>query len=125
MLMARDTFKAPHGVVLKPAPESLFEADEVLPAHDQAVDPDPIPEYKTSESEWLQIPQYKFETYPFDGTPVYATSDGQDCHEAVWRTTRSFDTKICTWKSVGFWSLRNAGGQKLGFEPRGYRELKR
>ena len=73
------------------------------------------------QPEWLELPEYKFEAFPYDGAPILTVSEEGQIVETVWRTTRAFSGGV--WKFTGFWSRRNCGGQKLGFEPVAYRKI--
>ena len=72
-------------------------------------------------SKWLELPEYKFETFPYDGAPIKTISEEGQIVETVWRQTRAFSGGV--WKFTGFWAKRNHGGQKLGFEPVAYRKI--
>lgn len=80
-----------------------------------------------SEIEWLDMPEnedVRFQgtriyVYPYDGQPVWLTPDGVTEYLGVWRVTREF--KDGKFQPTAFWAIRNGGGQKLGFEPLGYR----
>jgi hypothetical protein len=110
--MARQTeFKNPQNVKVKtPEGAGLFGDDEVK--HVEAV-------------EWLDLPHPPAAGYhgefPYDSRPVLLTSDGVDSHEAYWRTTRAYERG--RWVRDSFWAKRNCGGQKVEFEPLGYRDL--
>ena len=73
------------------------------------------------QPEWLELPEYKFETFPYDGAPIETISEEGQIVETIWRQTRAFSGGV--WKFTGFWAKRNHGGQKLGFEPVAYRKI--
>jgi len=109
--MARQPdFKHPQNVKVKTPEAGLFGEDEAR---------------TTPQAEWLDLPKpppigYHGE-FPYDSRPVLLTSDGVDSYEAYWRTTRSYEN--CRWVRNSFWAKRNCGGQRIAFEPLGYREL--
>ena len=113
--MAKEhNFKMPQDVVLKVQPtkaESLFDEETKTEKTGEAVD-------------WLDLPTAPVASmgeYPYDGAPVFLTSNGDDFHEGVWRTSRTFGKT--SWVTTSFWARRNAGGAKIGFEPLGYKKI--
>ena len=101
----------PQNVAFKAAaPDPLFE------------EPAPAPKV-----DWLDMPEPpepgKYGAYPYDHQYVLLTSDGVSQTEAQWRTTREIDRKLGRWVMVGFWTARNSGGRRIGFEPLGYRRI--
>jgi hypothetical protein len=81
---------------------------------------------QVKKSDWLEIPSAPdhaagFPEYPYTGAPVVLqTPDGEGV-EAVWRCTRGFDTVQTKWVYSAYWAKRNSGGQKIEFEPIGYK----
>ena len=70
----------------------------------------------------LPIPETPTTAYPFDGRPVFvAENPAGRFIEAVWRTSRRFDTSTGQWEHTGFWAIRNGGGTRTPFEPTVYR----
>lgn len=120
-MMAREQFRQPHGVTMQMPPEA---AGDLLGENSPAAAESPV--------EWLPLPEYQADPrysyelglYPYSGAPVLLTPDGERSHEAVWRRTRAYDRSLGVWRFTGFWARYNSGGQRLGFEPIGYRELK-
>jgi hypothetical protein len=105
-------FKAPQDVHVK-QPESvgLFGEEPVKP------DSTPAPQIQ-----WLEIPILAHGAsafHPFTGEPVWLTPDGTTEYLAVWRVTREY--RDGRFQPVGFWAVRNGGGQRVPFEPIGYR----
>lgn len=61
---------------------------------------------------------------PQDGKPLWLLGNVDDVFitaEAVWRNTRRWAQN--RWDTVGFWAKRNAGGEKIGFEPMAWRPV--
>ena len=79
--------------------------------------------------EWLPLPdwepdpaqRHEIARFPYDGAPILARDADGAAHEAAWRTTRAFKNGV--WGFTGFWTKRNSGGAKLGFEPASYMRL--
>jgi hypothetical protein len=113
MMAKHPEFKAPQDVRFKQPEQGLFD-DE--------------PAVEAPGIEWLDMPepialrdvQLQTLCYPYSGEPVWLTPDGTTEYIAVWRVTREF--KDGRFQPVGFWALRNSGGQRIGFEPLGYRK---
>lgn len=61
---------------------------------------------------------------PFDGrTYLVKGAENHQKAEALWRTTRRYDTGTGKWIHRAFWSLSNSGGQPLQFVPTHWREF--
>jgi len=58
---------------------------------------------------------------PDDGKPVLLMSGEKQILEAVWRHTRRWDKNGGKWRVIGFWSVRNSGGQPVLFKPVAWR----
>ena len=74
--------------------------------------------------DWLDLPAAPvgaMGAYPYDGAPVFLTSNGDDFYEAVWRTSRMFGKT--SWVTTSFWARRNSGGAQISFEPLGYKSI--
>jgi len=71
---------------------------------------------------WEPIPEISAH-YPHDAQPVYLTSTGKDAHPAAWRTTRAYDAINCRWVYDAYWARHNSGGQRIDFEPIGYKKM--
>ena len=78
--------------------------------------------------EWLDIPFLDdliasivstTRKYPFNGEPVWLTSDGETEYLAIWRVTREY--RDGRFQPTAFWAVHNGGGVKIDFEPIGYR----
>lgn len=89
---------------------------------------EPAPSSDTSNSspdDWMKfsnpMPNRILNDYPFTGAPVWLTPDGSTAVEAVWRATRSMDSRLGRWGSIGFWAARNAGGRQIDFVPLGWK----
>lgn len=68
--------------------------------------------------EWLDMPSEPV-GYPYNGEPVWLTPDAMTEYLATWRVTREFRNGRFT--PTAFWVYRNSGGQRIHFEPLGYR----
>jgi hypothetical protein len=111
-------FKAPQGVHVKTPDVGLFGEE---PATDESP---AIVEPPSTSVEWLEVPDFckmRGRPYPFTGEPVWLTPDGATEYIAVWRVTREY--RSGRFQPVGFWAVRNGGGQKIDFEPLGYRRF--
>lgn len=82
----------------------------------------PIIEAAVIPKGWEVFPKDRL-GYPFDGQPVYLTATGKDAHPAAWRTTRAYDAINCRWVHESYWARHNAGGQRIEFEPIGYKKM--
>ena len=71
---------------------------------------------------WEALPQVGPD-FPYDGQPVWLTSTGKDAHPATWRTTRAYDAINVKWVHEAYWARHNAGGQRIDFEPLGYKKM--
>ena len=79
-----------------------------------------------AKSEWLDLPAPpkigETAEYPYNGVAVTLLSPGRDKEvAAVWRSTRAF--RDGRWIGTHFWSIRNAGGQCVPFEPAAYKKF--
>lgn len=77
---------------------------------------------------WLELPEPEVFigqqlAYPYDGQPVWLTPDGVEAHPATWRHTRAYDAINVKWVYNAYWARHNAGGQKIDFEPLGYKKM--
>ena len=76
----------------------------------------------TMQPEWQPM-----DTARQDGRPLTLTDGNGHEVEAVWRTSRRYvltDPKgklVGKWVVTSFWAVNNAGGQKIGFIPAGWR----
>ena len=102
-------FKRLEGVTMKlPEVAGLFGEEPVAPA--------------TPEIEWADIPNFAYPDappYPHNGEPVWLTPDGTTEDLAVWRVTRALQNG--RFQPTAFWAIHHGGGQRIGFEPLGYR----
>lgn len=48
------------------------------------------------------------------------TPGGLTGYVCAWRQSRAFDVASGRWAAVGFWTLRDSGGQRIGWEPVGW-----
>ena len=62
---------------------------------------------------------------PYDGLPVFVTSDRRRADAAVWAITRAFrpgiDGRGGRFEPVGFWAVLNAGHTRIPYEPIAWR----
>lgn len=85
---------------------------------------------KPKEADLLDLPPVPLGqtgNYPYDGKPVWlgeVVEAGVVEHAAVWRSTRAFSKDKGAWVGTAFWAKHNAGGQRIEFEPLGYREFR-
>lgn len=111
MARTQEFRQAPDRLVKTPSDAGLFGGD------DKPLD-------------WLDLPPTPIGqagNYPYDGKPVWlgeVVEAGVVEHAAVWRSTRAFNKLKGAWTGVAFWAKHNAGGQRIEFEPLGYREFK-
>jgi hypothetical protein len=75
---------------------------------------------------WLELPSAPLPiepaSYPYDGQAVWLTPNGKDMMKGVWRVTRSYNPLKVQWVYEAYWAQHNAGGQRLGFDPVGYKK---
>ena len=96
------------------ADTALFDEAPVIEATEiEAVD--------TPEG-WLPLPEVT-RAFPYDGQPVWLTSDGRDAQPATWRVTRAYDAVNVKWTYRSYWARHNAGGQQIEFTPIGYKKM--
>lgn len=62
------------------------------------------------------------DTVPKDGLMVILASNNNTEAAARWHATRSYNTKTTTWETAGWWKMP-LDGQKLPFEPTGWRRV--
>jgi len=98
-------FKAKEDVIDAPVSD-FMEAD---PVEDNSLKFDPLPEVSS--------------VFPYDGQPVWLTMNGTTMVPATWRITRAYDAANVKWVYNAYWARHNAGGQKIDFEPIGYRKM--
>lgn len=58
---------------------------------------------------------------PDDGKPVWLLGQEKEMCEAVWRHSRRWDRNGGKWRIIGFWAIRNSGGQPILFQPVAWR----
>lgn len=65
-----------------------------------------------------------------DGRPIWLTDGNGKTVEAVWRHSKQFTMKadatgrlVSRWYTHNFWAINNAGGQKVPWEPKGWRAI--
>lgn len=99
------------------APHFKAPEDEEVLTVETAPAPAPVsPAPLAVDSDWSDM-----DVAPKDGSPVILTPDLEEVHEAVWRKTTQFSKATGRFEPTGFWARRNAGGQKIGFSPLGWR----
>lgn len=101
-----------------PSPsEILFEnPSEPSPATNEVLP------FLNLEEGWAVLPEAPAgltDVFPFDGQPV-DLSDGALSVTGVWRQSRKFIAG--KFEPTSFWAIHNGGGQRIAFEPVGYRE---
>lgn len=105
----------------KAPPPPVEARPDLLSDHPAAARAEPV----------LPKPRYQpMENARKDGRPLFLT-DGKIEVEAVWRISREFVPPsdrdlgkpgiVGQWKHVGRWAIYNAGGQKVPWEPTGWR----
>jgi hypothetical protein len=75
--------------------------------------------------EWRDMPAPpepgRYGEAPYDHALVAVTPDGVAETIVQWRTTRAFSRETLRFEPVGFFTERNSGGRRIGFEPLGWR----
>ena len=97
----------------------MVKPDKRTPSAAELFDEPPKP-----ANEWLALPAVPASMLPgangepYDGVPVWLTPDGEQKFVAIWRHTREF--RDGRFQPTAFWAVRNAGGQRIPFEPIGW-----
>jgi hypothetical protein len=89
---------------------------------DALFDAAPVIEATVIPKDWAPLPEVGPD-FPYDGQPVWLTANGVDAHPATWRTTRAYDAINVKWVHEAYWARHNAGGQRIEFEPLGYKKM--
>ena len=85
----------------------------------------PAPEPYDPLREWAPM-----DTARRDGRPIWLTDGNGKTVEAVWRHSKQFTLRadatgrlVSRWYTHNFWAINNAGGQKVPWEPKGWRPI--